>query len=96
MSGGGTPGPIPNPAVKPASADGSMGVSLCESRPLPTYPPVFSIFLAISPGSIVHLLAGVLKSRQGQARSEIRLLSTWPTNHLSLRTPNLHRSPKFD
>ena len=24
MSGGGTPGPISNPAVKPASADGSM------------------------------------------------------------------------
>ncbi len=24
LSGGGTPGPIPNPAVKPASADGSM------------------------------------------------------------------------
>jgi hypothetical protein len=24
LSGGGTPGPIPNPAVKPASTDGSL------------------------------------------------------------------------
>ena len=36
MSGGGPPGSIPNPAVKPASADGSMGFGPCESRPLPT------------------------------------------------------------
>ena len=35
-SEGGTPGPIPNPAVKPFSADGSWGASLCESRSLPT------------------------------------------------------------
>ena len=36
MSGGGPPGPISNPAVKPASADGSMGFGPCESRPSPT------------------------------------------------------------
>ncbi len=34
-SGGGTPGPIPNPAVKPASADGTRGEALWESRSLP-------------------------------------------------------------
>ena len=31
-SGGGTPGPIPNPEVKPSSADGTAGESLWESR----------------------------------------------------------------
>ena len=36
MCGGGTPGPISNPAVKPASADGSMRATACESRSLPT------------------------------------------------------------
>ena len=36
MSGGGPPGPISNPAVKPASADGSMRFAACESRPSPT------------------------------------------------------------
>jgi hypothetical protein len=36
LSEGGTPGPIPNPAVKPFRADGSWGASLCESRSSPT------------------------------------------------------------
>ena len=40
-SGGGTPGPISNPAVKPASADGSVRFGACESRSLPTH----SVFL---------------------------------------------------
>ena len=35
-SGGETPGPIPNPAVKSTSVDGSAGATPCESRPLPT------------------------------------------------------------
>jgi hypothetical protein len=34
-SGGDTPGPIPNPAVKPASADGTGGAAPWESRSLP-------------------------------------------------------------
>ena len=34
-SGGETPGPIPNPAVKPASADGTWGAAPWESRTLP-------------------------------------------------------------
>ena len=34
-SGGETPGPIPNPAVKPASADGTWGAAPRESRSLP-------------------------------------------------------------
>ena len=34
-SGGGTPGNIPNPAVKPASADGTWGAAPWESRSLP-------------------------------------------------------------
>ena len=34
-SGGGTPGPISNPEVKPASADGTRGEALWESRSLP-------------------------------------------------------------
>jgi hypothetical protein len=34
-SGGGTPGPIPNPEVKPASADGTWLVTARESRSLP-------------------------------------------------------------
>ncbi len=38
-SGRGTPGHIPNPEVKPASADGTTGASPWESRALPT--PVF-------------------------------------------------------
>ena len=37
MSGGGPPGPISNPAVKPASAHGSMRFAACESRPSPTH-----------------------------------------------------------
>ena len=32
----GTPGPIPNPVVKPFRADGSWGASPCESRSSPT------------------------------------------------------------
>ncbi len=35
MSGEGTPGPIPNPAVKLASADGTWGATPWESRSLP-------------------------------------------------------------
>ena len=42
MSGGGTPGPISNPAVKSTSTDGSMRVAACESRSLPTFPSLFS------------------------------------------------------
>ena len=34
-SGGGTPGPIPNPEVKPASADGTWLETAWESRSLP-------------------------------------------------------------
>lgn len=34
-SDGGTPGNIPNPVVKPASADGTWGVAPWESRSLP-------------------------------------------------------------
>jgi hypothetical protein len=34
-SGGGTPGNIPNPAVKPACADGTWGATPWESRSLP-------------------------------------------------------------
>jgi hypothetical protein len=34
-SGGGTPGHIPNPEVKPASADGTWGVTPWESRSSP-------------------------------------------------------------
>ena len=35
LCGGGTPGPIPNPAVKPASADGTWLVTARESRSSP-------------------------------------------------------------
>ena len=35
MSDEDTPGPIPNPAVKPASADGTRGAAPWESRSLP-------------------------------------------------------------
>ena len=35
-SEGETPGPIPNPAVKPFNADGSWSASSCESRSSPT------------------------------------------------------------
>ena len=34
-SDGGTPGPIPNPVVKPVSADGTWGAAPWESRSLP-------------------------------------------------------------
>src|SRR4030065_705156 len=34
-SDGGTPGHIPNPAVKPVSADGTRGATLWESRSSP-------------------------------------------------------------
>lgn len=48
-SGGGTPGPISNPAVKPARADGSIRATVCESRSLPTSslnPSHLSFFLS--------------------------------------------------
>ena len=35
QGGGGTPGPIPNPVVKPVSADGTWGATPRESRSLP-------------------------------------------------------------
>lgn len=35
FSSGGTPGPIPNPEVKPASADGTWLETAWESRSLP-------------------------------------------------------------
>ncbi len=35
MCGGGTPGPIPNPEAKPASADGTWGTRPWESRSSP-------------------------------------------------------------
>ena len=35
FSGGDTPGPIPNPVVKSASADGTWGATPWESRSLP-------------------------------------------------------------
>ena len=35
LSDVGTPGPIPNPVVKPVSADGTWGATPWESRSLP-------------------------------------------------------------
>lgn len=35
LCGGGTPGPIPNPEAKPASADGTWGTRPWESRSSP-------------------------------------------------------------
>jgi hypothetical protein len=35
LSGGGTPGPIPNPEVKPVSADGTWRAASWESRSSP-------------------------------------------------------------
>lgn len=40
--GGGPPGSIPNPVVKPACADGTALVTEWESRSLPTQPYLFS------------------------------------------------------
>ena len=40
-----TPGPIPNPAVKLVSADGSMWATACKSRSLPR--DSFFIFLTL-------------------------------------------------
>ena len=43
LSGRGTPGPIPNPVVKPVSADGTWRATSWESRSLPrgfSEPPV--------------------------------------------------------
>ena len=57
-SGGETPGPIPNPAVKSTSVDGSAGATPCESRPLPT-----SSFLYIS--SSETPLTGVFRFHVG-------------------------------
>ena len=44
LSGGGTPGPISNPAVKSTSTDGSMRVAACERRSLPTFPSYTFLF----------------------------------------------------
>ena len=40
-SGGGTPGPIPNPAVKPTSADGSLGLAHARVGHRQHQPPCF-------------------------------------------------------
>ena len=49
-SEGETPGPIPNPAVKPFSADGSWSASSCESRSSPTE-LVFQKLKKLTPGT---------------------------------------------
>ena len=57
-SGGGTPGPIPNPVVKPSSADGTALEAGWKSRSLPKE-PVF-LFFSNSSGVIVFGLKGPL------------------------------------
>ena len=46
--GGGPPGPIPNPAVKPICADDTALVGAWESRSLPAFPS------RLSPSVVVH------------------------------------------
>jgi hypothetical protein len=41
ISGGGTPGPFPNPAVKAASADGTWRAASWERRSLPSFVSLF-------------------------------------------------------
>ena len=41
---GGTPGPIPNPEVKPTRADGTAGATLWESRASPSHKPYWLFF----------------------------------------------------
>ena len=62
LSEGGTPGPIPNPAVKPFRADGSWGASPCESRSSPT--KLFCFLMGSSNG---RLGTGRQPIRAGQA-----------------------------
>ena len=77
-SGGGTPGPIPNPAVKPASADGTGGAAPWESRSLPRdfsfstdkmsiSPLMFSPFLSLAllAGKTAQEFAGALPPLPG-------------------------------
>ena len=66
-SGGGTPGPISNPVVKPTSVDGSGGAAPCERRPSPTTPPPFFSSLSLlfaSPFSIYLITYRVVYSKQ--------------------------------
>ena len=42
---GGTPGPIPNPEVKPTRADGTAGATLWESRASPSHKPYWLFFV---------------------------------------------------
>ena len=42
---GGTPGPIPNPVVKPTRADGTAGATLWESRASPSHKPYWLFFV---------------------------------------------------
>ena len=54
--GGGTPGLIPNPVVKPASADGTRGATPRKSRSSPSaFPPFFVL-------SIKRFLKKILKT----------------------------------
>ena len=50
-SSGGTPGPIPNPEVKPASADGTWLETARESRSLPG-----GFLFLIQPTKIIYKL----------------------------------------
>jgi hypothetical protein len=76
------PDPIPNSEVKPLSADGSAGLSLCESRTLPGFniqtPDArhqgffFSVAVKIdygrTPLSRIHALCGIRPSLAKTAR----------------------------
>lgn len=78
-SGGGTPGSIPNPAVKATSVDGSAGATLCESRPSPTIPLLsfYLIFLKKSPLRF-SFICGILTHRPFRKCLLLKLMDDKP------------------
>lgn len=105
ISGGGTPGPISNPAVKPASADGTGVDTLWERRSSPTYLlPSFSLypFSLSSPCSffvpthslsftIIH--ANFAHQTNKNRRSNPRLLRDSHEKPLKIAADNLQNLP---
>src|SRR5579859_6081303 len=57
LCGGGTPGPFPNPAVKPASADGTWTVTSRERRSLPTF-----LFSSMSSSAFFSLMPQTIQT----------------------------------
>src|SRR5512132_3049073 len=90
-SGGGTPLPIPNREVKPASADGTRRATSRESRSPPNYLQTKSPALA----GLFHAMRNVLRPSRGPYCARARSPKPGQTNQTYVPDVRFMRRPRW-